>query len=302
MATDGAADLQRWRLPPLYQLMSNGTLLPGNHQNKVWRGLAQEVNKSDPSRPMVVKWNPRKEVLAAELACALAGQALRLRVPAGALVLAERRQLPELPNRVRGEPTDMVMCFGSELQWPDDMSARPKEAEAAEEWVWQRVCDTPEGPAGGAWDELVANDDRHCENVLFDGHRWWLIDHEYALPSVAKVMQRFADAIMRQSVIEEQAKENTLAAEVLRRRPNDHKMDLLPDNWNRLRQRLRWLADQSQHWANFTGLAPLDTVLMMTHVYLRGIDLRLPALALHLGNRLARPQTTSLWSSSNTST
>lgn len=292
---DGAADLQRWRSPPVLRLLSTGTLLKGNHQNKVWRGMAQLPGSTEPGLPMVIKWVPKNEVLAAELACALAARALKLQVPPGALVLAEKVDLPDLPRRVTGATTDWVICYGSELQWPDDTVARPSQAPAVEEWTWQRLCDTPQGPAGGVWDELVANDDRHCENVVFDGSRWWLIDHEYSLPGVAKIMKRFAEQVARQSVVDEHAKVNILAQEVLRRRPNDHKMDTLPGSWQQFRQRLQWLADQAQHWQ--TGLAPVDTILMMTHIYLRSIDLRLPALALHLQQRLARPDPASLWNS-----
>jgi hypothetical protein len=297
--SDASADLQRWRNPPVYRLLSMGTLLKGNHQNKVWRGIAQTPGSTEPGIPMVIKWVPKNEVLAAELACALAGRALKLQVPPGVLVLAQKSDLPDLPRRVSGAPSDLVVCYGSELQWPDDTVARPTQAPAVEEWTWQRLCDTPQGPAGGVWDELVANDDRHYENVVFDGNKWWLIDHEYTLPSVAKVMKRFAEQAVRQTVVDDHAKQNILAEQVLRRRPKDHKMDHLPASWLPLRQRLQWLADQAQRWQ--TNLQPVDTVLMMTHIYLRSIDLRLPALALHLRQRLAQPDSASLWNSSSTS-
>lgn len=299
MATslNGAADLQRWRQPPVFRLLSTGALLSGSHQNKVWRGMAQVPESLEPGKPMIIKWVPKKEVLAAELACSIAAQALKLPVPPGVLVLAQKDELPGLPPRVHGAGTDRLLCFGSELQWPDDTSARPKQADAAEEWVWQKVCDTSQGPAGGVWDELVVNSDRHCENLVFDGHSWWLIDHEQTLPSVAKVMKRFAEQVARQSVIEDRSKENTLAQQVILRRPGDHKMETLPLSWNGQRQRLGWLADQARHWS--TGISEIDLVLMMTEIYLRGIDLRLPALALHLTKRLSKPESTSLWNSSN---
>jgi len=295
MATDGAADLQRWRAPPVMQLLSTGTLLSGNHQNKVWRGMAQVANNHEPGIPMIVKWVPRHETLATELACALAAQALRLNIPAGFLILAQRGELPGIPNRVTGAPNDLVLCFGSEMHFPDDTVMRPTNAAAAEDWVWQRVCDTPQGPVGGVWDELVVNDDRHCENVVWDGHRWWLIDHEYSLPSVAKAMKKFTDKVLRQGVIDDYAKENTLVAETLRRRPKDHKMEALPANWQGHKVRLEWIADQARNWK--TGLTPVDTVLMMTEMYLRSIVLRLPALALHLNQRMSKPISPALWNS-----
>lgn len=301
MATDGAADLQRWREPPVYHLLSTGIPLTGNHVNKVWRGLCQKQGSLEPGIPMVVKFLSKPEALATELACTLAARALKLQVPNGTLVLAERGQLPGLPNRVQGAPTDLVLCFGSELQWPDDTTARPKQADAAEEWIWNKLCATHQGPAGGVWDELLANTDRHCENVVFDGNRWWLIDHEDALSSVAKVMKQFTDSGARQRVIEQRGKINTLAMEVLRRRPSDHRMEALPYNWQTLRSRLRWLADQSRKWDGSTGIGQVDNILFMTHIYLTGIDLRLPALASHLSQRMSRPQAESLWSSPSNS-
>jgi hypothetical protein len=295
MTTDGAADLQRWRALPVMRLLGTGALLAGNHQNKVWRGMAQVPNSHEPGVPMIVKWVPKNETLAAELACSLAARALKLQIPPGFLILAEKADLPGLPNRVVGEANHLVICYGSELQWPDDTLMRPNDSDAAQDYVWRKICETTQGPIGGVWDELVVNDDRHHENVVWDGQRWWLIDHEYSLPSVAKAMKKFTDQILRQGVIDDVAKQNTLVIETMRRRPVDHKMEALPLSWQGYRQRLNWLADQARQWR--TGLSPVDTVLMMTEFYLRGIDLRLPALALHLHQRMSKPTTSSLWNS-----
>ena len=137
MATsDGAADLQRWRVPPVYRMLSGGMVLNGRHQNKVWRGLAQLPNNTEPGVSLCIKWIRQKEALATELACSLAAQALKLQVPRGALVIADREQLPGLPASVKGARTDKVLCFGSEYQWPDDTLARPTGLAAEEEWVW----------------------------------------------------------------------------------------------------------------------------------------------------------------------
>ena len=295
--SDGAADLQRWRPPPIYQMLSGGTVVPGQHLNKVWSGLAQVPGSTEPGTSLIIKWVPKKEVLATELACSLAAQALRLQVPPGVLVLAERDQLPGLPARVVGGSRDAVLCFGSELQWPDNTAGRPVGGEAVEEWVWRRLCQTAEGPVGAVWDELVANEDRHHQNVVFDGHQWWLIDHEYSLSPVAKVMKRFAEQTTRQAVIDYQSKTNLLAFEVLTRR-SDHKMEQIPDKWGNLKQRLNWMAAQARQWT--TGVSEIDTVLMMTHIYLSSIELRLPALRLHLDRRLQNPEKSLLWNSSST--
>lgn len=298
MAQNGSADLQRWRDPPIYRMLSPGTLLSGDHTNKVWRGMTQIPYNTEPGIPMIIKWIEKNERLAAELACSLAARAFKLDVPGGVLVLAEKDQLCALPRRVTGSANDYLLCFGSEFQWPDDTIARPANNDSAQEWVWSRLCDTSQGSSGGAWDELVANEDRHSENVVFDGVRWWLIDHERTMSPVSKVMMKFADTAIRQTVIEYRAPNNPILSEMVRRRPADHKMESLPTTLLGHRIRLRWIADQARNWK--TGIPQVDTVLMMTEIYLRSIDLRLPALALHLRDRIQGPSVPPLWSQSQT--
>ena len=294
--SDGAADLQRWRTPPVYRMLSGGLLLPGRHENKVWRGLAQYPDNTEPGVSLCIKWVKRKEVLATELACSLAAQALKLQVPRGALVIADRDQLPGLPAKATEVAGNRVVCFGSELQWPDDTIARPVGQEAVEELVWRGICDTPQGPFGAVWDELVANEDRHFENVVFDGHRWWLIDHEFTLQPVAKAMKRFAETSIREGVIDYQSPENTLAEEVRSRR-SDHEMTKIPQSLNSSKQRLLWMVGQARRWR--TGVSEIDTILMMAWYYLSSIELRLPALPLHLDRRLHKPSGQLEWPPSN---
>ena len=247
---------------------------------------------------MIIKWVEKKEQLAAELACALAARALRLQIPSGVLVLAQKDQLRGLPKRVVDSQQDVVLCFGSEFQWPDDTFAKPTDTDAAREWVWSRLCQSPQGAAGGVWDELVANEDRHTENLVFDGVRWWLIDHEKTLTPLNRLMMKFADAAIRQTVISHRAPDNPIVAEMVSRRPHDHKMEALPTALVNLRVRIQWLADQARKWK--TGLNDVDTVFMMTEIYLRSIDIRLPALAMQLNSRLAKQAPPALWSQSST--
>lgn len=296
-SVDGAADLQDLRQPPIYYMLSGGTYVPGQNKNKVWRGLAQLAGNTEPGSSFFVKWLDKNEVLATELACSLAARALKLQVPRGVLLVAERDQLPGISLRVTGAATDRVLCFGSELQWPDDTTARPTGHQAVEEWVWKRICASPQGPAGAVWDELVANEDRHYQNVVFDGHQWWLIDHERSLSPVAKVMKRFAEQATRLKVVEYEARSNQLAYEVMTRR-KDHNMTSLPTAWGPLRHRLNWVISQARQWK--TGIPQIDTVLMMAEIYLSSIELRLPALSLHLSHRMQKPEKSLLWTSSST--
>ncbi len=293
MVKNGAIDLQRWRDPPIYRMLSPGTLLSGEHLNKVWRGMAQKPMNTEPGVPMIIKWVEKKEMLATEMACALAARALRLPVPVGVLVLGEKDQLHGLPIRVTTSEASSVICFGSEFHWPDDTIAIPEDTEAAQEWVWSRLCQSSQGSSGGVWDELIANEDRHHQNVVFDGIRWWFIDHEKTLTPLAKFMMQFAEATVRQTIVELQASSNPIASEMVFRRPTDHGMEALPKSLVNFRSRLRWLIDQATKWK--TGVQDLDTIFMMTEFYLRSIDLRLPALSLHLSTRLSKPPIQSLW-------
>jgi hypothetical protein len=45
------------------------------------------------------------------------------------------------------------------------------------DFVWGKICEDEIAPTGAVWDELVANPDRHVQNLLFDGSKWWLFDH-----------------------------------------------------------------------------------------------------------------------------
>jgi hypothetical protein len=294
MTTNGALDLQRWRVPPIYRMLSPGTLLSGEYKNKVWRAIAQIPGSTEPGTPMIVKWIEKKENLAAELACALAASALRLRVPTGVLVLAETDMLTGLPKRLTDISQGTVICFGSEFQWPDDTLAKPTDSDQVKDWVWSRLCETSQGSHGGVWDELLANEDRHTENVVFDGKAWWLIDHERSLTPVSSFMMKFAESAVRQAVVQHRAKGNPIASEMLSRHPNTHKMESIPQSLANLRSRLVWLIEQVQKWK--TGNSDLDTLFMMTEIYLRSIDLRLPALPMHLHERLKQPATPDLWS------
>lgn len=280
--------------PPVRQLLGGAVLQSGNHVNKVWRAMAGLPGSTEPANPMAIKYLEDHQVLAAELACALAGQILRLPVPTGAIVVAQPQDLPGLPARLSQE--NYLLCYGSSFQWPDDSTARPSSAAGLEEWIWQKICHSNQGASGGAWDELVANPDRHCENVVFDGKTWWLIDHEYSLPRVGQVMQQFADMVARQSVLDDRAPCNTLAENMLSRRPNDHGLLKQPTQLARHRQALQELCDTASRWQ--TGLPDLDAVLQMTALYLQSIHLRLPALALHLGHRMNLPSAATLWDSS----
>ncbi|HEY4372528.1 MAG TPA: hypothetical protein VGN52_11445 [Burkholderiales bacterium] len=292
--------LERWRTPPVLRLLTPGIPFHGRHTNKVWRGLVHDEGGVGNGVEAIVKWMPKQESIATELACALAAQALYLRVPPGVIVLAEADQLPGLPAYAVPESGAAVVCFGSELRWSDGLFVRPTPNNPeAEETVWNGLCHSKEGVPGAAWDELVANSDRHYENTLFDGRTWWLFDHERALPPLATAMRRIADAAVRQKVIDYAAKQNELAAQIVRRRPNDHRLADLPAEFAAHKTRLSWVVEQVKRWS--TGDSMVDGIFRMTEVILSSVQIRLPALALHIGKRLQKPEGDSLWKPSSKS-
>ncbi|MBB1161488.1 hypothetical protein [Aquariibacter albus] len=290
-------DLDDTSRPPWARLMSGGLTVEAGQENKVWRGQLQVPGSTESCVPAVVKWMNNQPKVAIELACALAAAELKLDVPRGVVVLAERDQLPGLPVRAKPLPnTQDFLCFGSVHQWPDDSAVRMLDDAAAEEHTWRRLCEMPAAAPGAAWDELVANADRHTGNLIFDGHRYWFIDHELALQPLAQVIRRWAVQANRQRVLEHRARGNELAAQLARRRPSDHGLQGQPAKFQKAGQRLGLLADRMRQW--HTGYPPVDDIWPMAEVVLRGIAARLEPLALMVNERLGVREGASLWNSS----
>lgn len=294
-------DLNDTSRAPLARLNSSGLPIHAGQVNKVWRGLVQVEGSLEPSVPVALKWMSGVHKLPVELACALAGTALGLPIPRGVAVLAQRDQLPGLPGNAKPlAGTDDYLCFGSVHQWPDDSTARLLGDSSADEFTWRSLCSGPTAAPGAAWDELAANADRHTGNLIYDGAKFWFIDHELALQPIAQVMNKFTRQTSRDLLLEHRARANKVAAELHRRHPADHGMLTQPQRFNRAETRLKLLADAIRTWQ--TGHSQVDTVWPLTEIVLRGIALRLPALALMLNQRLNVPDATSLWSSSRPST
>lgn len=284
-------DLEAWAVPPVAELLTSATRLHGNHTHVTWRGLAHPAGTTTPGLEMVLKWMPRQQQVAVELACAMAADVLGIAVPLGSLVICARDQLPGLPDYARGDP---VVCFGSHFKRTSTQYVTSVNDPAIEDLIWNRVCASTTGPAGAAWDELAANSDRHCENLLFDGARWWLFDHDLALEPISTWAQGFAEQVTRHGIAQHRAAENQLAERMLRLRPNDHGLDREPRALVRQRARVALLADLVRGgWhSDHPAIAP---IIPLVEVTLRSIDLRLPALPMHLSTRIGRTGNAALW-------
>ena len=291
-------DLDDTTRAPLARLNSSGLVINVGQTHKVWRGLVQVERCMEPAIPVALKWMPGSHKLPIELACALAAAEIGLPVPRGVLVLAKRDQLPGLVAAAKPLPgSDDFLCYGSAHQFPDDSRAQHLDGPGTEEFTWKDLCDHPVAAPGAAWDELADNADRHIGNLLFDGSKYWFIDHELALPPIAKVMRNLVQQRDRLQVVEHRARVNLVAEQLQRRRPNDHGMLAQPPRFARIEGRLKVLADRVRLWQ--TGHAQVDHVWPLTEIVLRGIASRLPALALMLTERLDIPSANSLWNSSS---
>lgn len=287
-------DVRDFLEPPLYFLLGPAERMHGNHTNHVWRGQVGRPLHPETALPMVVKLLKEGKVpLCIELACALAAQALELPVPAPALVIAERRDLGPLPSSIKG---DRLLLVGSHYKKTDALYAQmASDHDAAEEFVWDRLCSSDTGAKGAAWDELVANQDRHSDNLLFDGLKWWLFDHDLALPKSENYIKPDATDLMRRDAHTFQEKCNQLASQMLQRRPSNHSLDKQAKEFSKRKLELWELQSYAKGWRSTDKT--INDIFAITAILLHKIYHRLPALAQHLNKRMARPEPASLWTS-----
>jgi hypothetical protein len=278
--------------PPIYRLMATADLISyeDEHLNPTWRGLVSPPGSTEVSPPMAIKYLGDSSVkIAIELACGLAAFALRLPVPKPALVYCDRTDLPGLPSSVQG---DTLLLFGSSFTPEDTIWTRAKANSANDaELVWQHVCNDSVGPKGAAWDELIANPDRHHRNLINDGSRWWLFDHDKAIPP-ASSSAALATASLA-NFPEFFARTNILALEMVKRHPRNHALGLQPAEFEKSRDRLKALAHLVDKWD--AQDVRIKGVLQDSAFLVGLITSRLPALALHLNNRIGNRDGNSLW-------
>ena len=282
----GTAPSGKVLAPPIYHLAGTAELQDGDHSHDVWSVRVVHADMPNYTLPMIVKALPSAVTVAVELACGLAAKELRLNVPQPGLVVADRDDLPGLADSYVGK---RLLLVGSHFQQRDALFAAAVEnSSAAEKMIWDSVCETPVGRQGAAWDELIANPDRHCENLLFDGTQWWLFDHDQALSPAAAFVSAQGEMQTRLDAITHSASVNCLAAELLQRYGGQH--EAIAEQSRRLNsgtRRLQALANFARHWTHPD--AEVQTLLKLIAIVLELIQLRLPALAEQLQRRIAPP-------------
>lgn len=289
------ADLQELTArPPLYRLLGVADKVHGKHLNHVWKGLAGVPGANEPALPAVVKYLPNTAQIDIELACGLASQVLGLPVPRPALVIAELDDLPSHPASLKDGP---VVLFGSVFQTPDPFMAQyAGQGDLGAEHIWSHVCNDKAGSSGSAWDELVANPDRHAQNLIFDGLKWWLFDHNLALQPVSRLYKAISDSASQAQLVAHTAKVNQLLEQVVRRRPHDHGIEQEAQKLARNSQRLKMLAIEMDRWVLPPG--KLTDIVRAASLIVNLIALRLEPLSMYLAARLKKPDAEALWNGS----
>ncbi len=283
--------------PPIHWLSTTADVVSkdDDHRNYVWRGMVQGTDISQPPSQMALKYFENSSVkISIELACGVAAMALKLPVPIPALVICDRAYLPQLPASINGS---LLLLFGSQLV-PEDafMATFRKNDRAAEEFVWNKVCADSVGQKGAAWDELIANDDRHHLNLIFGG-RWWLFDHDKAIPSASRAANNFLNDLLPNEFSSFPLKLNQLAEQMLKRRPNDHGINEQTKELDKQKSRLQAMNHFVASWASQVDDSRLKGIFTIAAICTNLIAGRLPSLAMHLGNRTGGKNGESLWTS-----
>lgn len=274
--------------PPIYHLAGPAVKRNGDFSHDTWHVRVVHEAIAGYSIPMIVKAVGSPITLAVEVACGMAARELRLAVPQPGLVVADREDLPDIDDDIVGH---RLLLVGSHYQKPDALFAEAVEnSPSAEELIWSKVCESHVASQGAAWDELIANPDRHCENVLFDGTDWWLFDHDQALAPAAGYAGGQSHKSTRDDAIAFSAKVNLLADQMVRRYAGNQQSIIAQSR--RLDQGAKRLLALARYAENWTHSDPdVHSSLQLIGVVLGLIHLRLPALAQKLQMRLKIPPT-----------
>lgn len=292
MRADLPADLAELvSRPPVYRLLGVGEKVHGKHLNHVWKGLAGVPWLDEPAIPLFAKFLPKPGEIDIELGCGLASQVLKLPVPPPAIVLAGLDDLPQHPANLTA---DQVILFGSLFQSPDPFLARrtANDLQAAE-FIWDQVCQNEVGPVGAAWDELVANPDRHVQNLIFDGGKWWLFDHNMALQPLSKLYAALDDDGTQRKLIDHIARVNQIIEQLKQRRAPVQEVRAQAEKLNRQSKRLKILAIEMRKW--HVDHPQVAQILKMASVIVDLIALRLAPLSMYIDQRFDGPVESTLW-------
>lgn len=282
------------RGPPIYHLLGVCDKLSGTHfLSHAWKGLAGKPDSHEPGLPVVVKYLDKQVQVDIELACGLVSQVLMLPVPKPALVYADIEMLQDPPQAIQNG----TILFGSRFQASDPFLVRQVTDDAhASEDIYNKVCATDVGPQGSAWDELVANPDRHPYNFLFDGRKWWLFDHNKALEPLNRILTEIYETSPADStheILTHAARLNLLYNEMLKRQLGVDKINERVELMRKRAKEIQVLADRMEQWD--TDNTGANQIIRMAAVIVGIIGNRLSPLAELIKNREGTSLVRSLW-------
>lgn len=116
--------------------------------------------------------------LMGEILGACIGHSLGLPIPQSFLTIAESDQGPWQHGPVIGDNGERLLFASSAVESPTTLFF---EYSTLGPQVIQRLVAWPHFAGAVAFDEWIANVDRHCGNLLLSGADFWLIDHSHVL-------------------------------------------------------------------------------------------------------------------------
>lgn len=147
--------------------LCEGAIRINGGQHPMWKGF---VNIGDSEVEAYVKKCKDTSVLLVEIISALIGKVFGLPIPRPIIIKIDPDH-PEIPV------AETTYIFGSEAQNCPNFARFLSDYKQCEEIILKyndlhKII---------SFDELIANPDRNKNNILFDGDRYFFIDHEYCL-------------------------------------------------------------------------------------------------------------------------
>lgn len=142
----------------------------------------------------------------------------------------------------------------------------------------------------------MANPDRHAQNLLFDGVKWWLFDHNLALQPLSDLYTSIGEASAQRKVVDHIARVNQILSQLKIRHSGNEDILKEADRLAKQAKKLTLLAIEMRKWKLDARIAP---IMMIAATIVDLIALRLKPLGMYLEQRLETPTANNLWSSSS---
>lgn len=168
----------------LATLCSGAKRFDEGNATETWKG---SIQTHFGQKVAFIKVLPNNQLIS-ETACALLARALGLNVPPPYLVRVHKEQLRQ--SRKWGKDETEKICFGSEeidhlslarILFPKRKGKSVPVHPSVMIKIRQQVAACEGFQETAIFDEWIANGDRHEGNLLWDGRKFYLIDHSHSL-------------------------------------------------------------------------------------------------------------------------